>query len=226
MSVAGKLDVKVKVNQVPSASSVENGWQQFEIDCDGKVVRTTVKLKAWKKLLQASENYTRWIAVIAGKMGDRISNKGFILENPVIQVFENKAKSKVESVIAASSRSVAGRLELTIKINELPPTRTVKHERLRFEIDCDGRTIRVTLRPRVWKKLQQAQENYPVWTAVITGQMGNPIPKGFILENPVIQVFEKKPKPLERTCIITPDAQTLYTAASRVPFDTTHSKRC
>lgn len=31
----GKLEVIIKISELPQAKTVENGWQQFEIDCDG-----------------------------------------------------------------------------------------------------------------------------------------------------------------------------------------------
>jgi hypothetical protein len=46
----------------------------------------------------------------------------------------------------------------------------------------------------VWKKLTEAQANFPMWVGAIAGQLGTMTPDGFILEQPNIQVFEKKPK--------------------------------
>ncbi|HEY9597879.1 MAG TPA: fertility inhibition FinO-like protein [Cyanophyceae cyanobacterium] len=90
---------------------------------------------------------------------------------------------------------VAGRLELTIKINEFPAdVQTVENGWKQFEIDCDGRLITIKVKPKVFKKLEQAQENYPMWVAAIAGKMGEPIDDGFMLDQPTIQVFERKPK--------------------------------
>jgi len=44
------------------------------------------------------------------------------------------------------------------------------------------------------KKLEQAQENYPMWVAAISGQMGDKTDSGFVLKEPNVQTFEKKPK--------------------------------
>jgi hypothetical protein len=88
-----------------------------------------------------------------------------------------------------------GKLELTIKINELPQAQTVENGWQRFEIDCDGQIISVIVKPKVWKKLTDAQANYPQWVAAIAGKMGKATDKGFVLLEPNIQVFEKKPKP-------------------------------
>lgn len=90
---------------------------------------------------------------------------------------------------------VTGRREVRVKISELPEPETVNNGWQQFEVDCSGKIIRVTVKPKVWKKLQQAQEEYPMWVAAIAGTMGEPIENGFILEQATIQVFEKKPKP-------------------------------
>ena len=88
----------------------------------------------------------------------------------------------------------SGKLELTIKINELPNAATIENNWKSFEIDCDGRIISITVKPKVWKKLEDAQANFPMWVAAIAGKMGQATEKGFVLEEANIQVFEKKPK--------------------------------
>ncbi|HEY9652393.1 MAG TPA: fertility inhibition FinO-like protein [Coleofasciculaceae cyanobacterium] len=90
---------------------------------------------------------------------------------------------------------VPGKLELTIKINEFPAdVQTVENGWKQFEIDCDGQLVRIKVKPKVFKKLEQAQENYPMWVAAIAGKMGEPTDDGFVLDQPTIQVFERKPK--------------------------------
>ena len=92
--------------------------------------------------------------------------------------------------------TIPGKLELTIKINEFPsPVKTVENGWKSFAIDCDGRIFTVSVRPKVFKKLEDAQANYPMWVAAIAGQLGEATENGFILESANIQVFEKKPKP-------------------------------
>lgn len=88
-----------------------------------------------------------------------------------------------------------GKLEITIKINEMPAdVETVENNWKQFHLDCDGQLVRVTVKPKVFKKLEQAQENYPMWVAAIAGKMGEPIEGGFVLDQPNIQTFERKPK--------------------------------
>lgn len=89
---------------------------------------------------------------------------------------------------------VPGKLEVIIKINELPESKTVQNNWKNFEVDCNGQIISITVKPKIWKKLEDAQATFPMWVAAIAGQMGAKTPTGFILENPNIQVFERKPK--------------------------------
>lgn len=91
MPTQGKLELTIKVNEYPDAQTVENGWKQFDLDCDGQLVRVKVKPKVFKKLEDANSNYPLWVAAIAGKMGEPIEG-GFILDAPNIQVFERKPK--------------------------------------------------------------------------------------------------------------------------------------
>jgi hypothetical protein len=86
----------------PIAQTVENGWQQFEIDCDGSVVSITLKPKVWKKLTDAQANYPVWVAAIAGKMGESTDN-GFVLLEPNVQTFEKKPKEPKQTAIATTA---------------------------------------------------------------------------------------------------------------------------
>lgn len=95
MPIAGRLEVTIKINELPEAETVENGWQQFYLDCDGRVVRVKVKPKVWKKLTQAQEQYPLWVAAIAGQMGEATAD-GFVLDRASIQVFEKKPKEPKE----------------------------------------------------------------------------------------------------------------------------------
>ena len=91
--------------------------------------------------------------------------------------------------------TTSGKLEITIKISEFPAdVKTVENGWKSFEIDCDGRLVSVTVKPKVFKKLEQAQADYPMWVAAIAGKMGETSENGFVLVEPNIQVFEKKPK--------------------------------
>ncbi|WP_211365437.1 hypothetical protein [Polyangium fumosum] len=92
--------------------------------------------------------------------------------------------------------ALVGKLEVTIKINRLPTEVTTdKNGWKEFLVDFGKRGARVSLRPRMWNRLEQAANTHPHWIAVITGQMGDDVQKGvFKLLEPNLQVFEYTPK--------------------------------
>ncbi|MBR8840439.1 MAG: fertility inhibition FinO-like protein [Stigonema ocellatum SAG 48.90 = DSM 106950] len=98
--ITGKLEVTIKINSLPQPKTVENGWQEFQIDCDGRVVTIVVKPKMWKKLTDAQANWESWVAAITGTIGETTED-GFVLNNPSIQTFEKKSKQS-EAVEAAT----------------------------------------------------------------------------------------------------------------------------
>jgi hypothetical protein len=87
------------------------------------------------------------------------------------------------------------KLEVLIKINELPTNvTTAPNGSKAFGLDCGGRAVTMTLRPKMWAKLEAAARDWPQWVAAISGQMGPSTPNGFELLEPNVQTFEKKPK--------------------------------
>lgn len=62
-----------------------------------------------------------------------------------------------------------------------------------FDVDTKEQIVTVSFKPKMFKKLEQAQENYPMRASVIAGQMREKIDLGFLLK-PNVQVFQKKPK--------------------------------
>ncbi len=92
---------------------------------------------------------------------------------------------------------IQGKLELTVKINKLPDDVTTdKNGWKGFSVDCGGIIVSTKVRPRMWVKLEEANKNYPQWVAAITGQMGRSTGgRNFELNEPAVQVFERKPQP-------------------------------
>lgn len=108
--IAIKLEVTIKINELPQPKTIENGWQQFDLDCDGRIIIITVEPKIYKKLTDAASNYLQWVAamsndkprsVYAGKLGQQTDN-AFMLEEPNIQVFECKPKPKATATAGAA----------------------------------------------------------------------------------------------------------------------------
>lgn len=83
-----------------------------------------------------------------------------------------------------------GRLEINIKITELPNwVEIARRGWRRICLNVEGRIVQMTIRPKVWNKLLNANEEYPNWVASITGTMGHRIKDGFELVEPAIQVY-------------------------------------
>ena len=89
---------------------------------------------------------------------------------------------------------IQGNLSVTIKINELPTPEPAANGWQRFAIDCEGTEVTLTVKPKIWNKLLKGDEAYPMWVAAISGKIGKKTARGFVLDQPGIQVFEKKPK--------------------------------
>ena len=91
MAIPGKLDVTLKINQLPQVKPASPGTMLFAVQADGQIVLVELKNKAWNTLKTAAGNYSQWVAAISGKLGQAIEG-GFRLENPTVQVFEKKPK--------------------------------------------------------------------------------------------------------------------------------------
>ncbi|ADC64066.1 ProQ/FINO family protein [Allochromatium vinosum] len=93
---------------------------------------------------------------------------------------------------------VTGRLELTLKFSDLPKPMPVKNG-MKIGIQTDSALVVATLPPKAWKKLEKAQAEWPQWVAALTGKLGTRAGADgaavVVLENPALQVFEKKAKP-------------------------------
>lgn len=105
---------------------------------------------------------------------------------------ENAEQALLKEVIAMA---IPGKLDVTLKINQLPQAQPATAQTVLFAVQAEGQTVVVELKNKMWNSLKTAAETYPQWVAVITGQMGEAVAGGFRLVNPAAQVFEKKPKP-------------------------------
>ena len=107
----------------------------------------------------------------------------------------NKPEPEIEQSQSEPKKPTAGRLEVTVKINTFPDNvKTLSNKSQQFDVDCDGQIVRITVKPKLWKKIEQAQEQYPMWMAAIAGKIGKAIDNGFELDQPAIQAFEIEPK--------------------------------
>ena len=91
MTVIGRLEVTVKFSEPPTPIALDGGKTGIEIDCNGTLVKASLKNKAWNKAAAAMVAYADWVAAVRGEISS--NNDGSIaLERASIQVFEKKPK--------------------------------------------------------------------------------------------------------------------------------------
>ncbi len=168
-----------------------------------------------EEILSALVLYTQSIAYCEqlAKGGDRFNLEGDPCET-VSQLHQSDAQarligeksmrsekqkkikpSKEPSVIPELDDLIVGKMEVCVKISELPAdSKTLRNGWEEFIINANGQMVKITIRPRTWKKLQTALHEFPMWVAHIRGKRGNHIKGGFELLTPGIQIFEKHPK--------------------------------
>jgi hypothetical protein len=107
MALEGKLELIIKINALPTEVKTDkNGWKSFVISCSGREIAMTVRPKLFNRLTDAAAKWPLWVASIEGKMG-KATAKGFVLEEPNVQVFERKAKDKPEGEAAPAASAPA-----------------------------------------------------------------------------------------------------------------------
>jgi hypothetical protein len=90
---------------------------------------------------------------------------------------------------------IPGKIELVIKINEFPSdVAIVTNGWKEFKVENGGRFFVITVRPAIFRKLEEARDKYPMWVAAIGGQLGPLNGDTFTLLQPIINIFERKPK--------------------------------
>jgi hypothetical protein len=92
MPTPGKLDVQIKINELPAdVTTNKQGWKEFKLDCGGRLVSIALRPRMWNKIEEAAKQWPLWVAAINGGMGTS-HGTGFIMSEPSVQVFERKSK--------------------------------------------------------------------------------------------------------------------------------------
>lgn len=95
--------------------------------------------------------------------------------------------------------AVEGKLEITIKFSEAPEALEVANGHKMFVLMCGASEVSVTLRPKHYNKMVKDMEQFPMWVAAARGGMGERTERGFVLDSPSVQIFERKPKEAKAT---------------------------
>jgi hypothetical protein len=195
-----KVTVQVRRNlEAPDKEAAKmRQWKPFYLDLVGGSRLGVVKpFSFWE--VECSLNKEGELLIEKGKFVQDIP-KGF--KHVKLKQHINPKQAKQLSFQKLNQQQleatkVQGRLELTIKINELPKAKKVQTG-WQFAVECGEQLVTVTLKEKVWNKLVKASQDYPAWVCAIGGVMGEKSEKGFVLNNPAIQVFEKKIRETEQ----------------------------
>lgn len=102
---------------------------------------------------------------------------------------------------------IIGKAEVILKISQYPDdVKTVTNGWKEFHVESNGRLFRITLKPKIFNKLEEAKK-FPEFVIAIQGQLGAQEGNVFAVIEPNIQVFEKKarePKPATTEAIKEP----------------------
>ena len=91
--------------------------------------------------------------------------------------------------------AVDAKLELTLKFSTLPNATPAGPGKMAFALTTqDGQYVTAEVGGKVWNKLLKANTDWSSWVAALTGTMEPRTDRGFRLENPGLQVFERQPK--------------------------------
>ena len=91
--------------------------------------------------------------------------------------------------------SLTGKIDISLKFSELPnKVIEISPKTKQFFLNADNVEVSVTLDSKLFQRLEQAHKSFPSWVALLEGKMGQATEKGFILDEPKLQVFEKKLK--------------------------------
>ena len=96
-----------------------------------------------------------------------------------------------------SLTNLIGKIDITLKFSQMPKEIIDYSSDKEFVLNADGSEVTVRLHSKVFHRLEQANKTYSAWVCLLEGKMGIATEKGFVLDEPNIQVFEKKPKAVE-----------------------------
>ncbi len=109
------------------------------------------------------------------------------------QTFAQETTSTASTI--ASNSLTKGKMEVVVKVTEFPDDiKTVDKGCKEFAVDTGAAIVTISVKPKAFRLLEQAQQTYPAWIAAISGQISEQTATGFRLESPAIQVFERRTK--------------------------------
>jgi len=94
----------------------------------------------------------------------------------------------------AKSNMIEGKLEVTIKLNEMPEVEEKKEQKTFFKVLASGLVFSASMKNKTFNKNAKKAEEFDDFMIALNGKLGAKTENGFELESLGMQVFEKKPK--------------------------------
>ena len=200
----GKLAIRIERNKTPRPGRERKDLQPFDLEIEGFLPSDAVG-QFWdldccrngdRLVMEDAHLVTESPPPIEKAENSNRNNSSSKRTKTATKPGTKQANAPLPNLYSSEEiMPTPGKMELTIKINQFPvEVKTVANNWKQFNVEAGDRIVSIVVKPKVFKKLEQAQENYPQWVASITGQIGETTEKGFVLKEPSIQVFEKKPK--------------------------------
>lgn len=106
------------------------------------------------------------------------------------------AQETTSTASTRASKSITkGKMEVVVKVTEFPEdVKTVDKGWKEFTVDTGVAMVTISVKPKAFGLIEQAQQTCPSWIAAISGQMSEQTATGFRLESLAVQVFERKTK--------------------------------
>lgn len=97
------------------------------------------------------------------------------------------------SVTEIQEMATPAKVQLICKLSQVPPHRELPDKKIEFFISAgNGHIFTVRVKRKMFKKL--TEHGFEHWSATVTGNLGATTATGFELDEPSIQIFEKKAK--------------------------------
>lgn len=121
-------------------------------------------------------------------------------KNPMNRIGETTIAKSIKKISSSETGynnplTSPAKMEVLLKVNQVPAFILDQNNNHTLLLQVESHQVRITLKPRVFKKLTEAAQKFTHWIGIIAGEMG-PASNGVLnLIKPNIQVFERKPKP-------------------------------
>jgi hypothetical protein len=104
MNTASRLEVTIKMNQIPTPQATKDGTHLFKVQYGDRVVSFSVKQKTWQKVANSAKSMDYFVIAVSGGMGPN-TDDGFELLNASAQCFQGKPPKESKEATQNNAQS-------------------------------------------------------------------------------------------------------------------------